>query len=320
MISNDFLARALQERRGLQQRNQLEEARRREEVARKVPAIGRLMQERQAAIMRGLRQASEGVHPGPIEQETLERNATIVRLLAENGFPESYLSPIYGCALCHDSGYTGDDLKTICSCVTERYHRLLSGETMGDGRHTFENYDDSVYPAAPMEGEEVSQRAYTRLLREQCERYADSLPHSEVQNLLLYGGSGLGKTFLLKSIGVRAAGRGVSVLSLTANELLNQIRKHYFSREEEPAPWQHAQLLLIDDLGTEPMWENITIEQLFALIDLRLTGGRHTVISTNLGLTELQRRYTERITSRLLDTRLCRRLRFMGQDVRLLRR
>lgn len=320
MIGNEQLARALQERRAQQQQNQMEEARRRDEVADKVPAIGQLMQERQAAIMRGLRQAMEGIHPGPIEQDTLDRNQKIAQLLRDNGYPADYLSPIYGCDKCRDSGYAGGELKTLCSCVTERYHQLLSGETIGDGRHTFENYNDSIFPAEPMPGEDVSQRAYTRLLREQCERFANSLPHSEVQNLLLYGGSGLGKTFLLKSIGVRAADRGVSVLSLTSNELLNQIRKHYFSREEQPAPWQHAQLLLIDDLGTEPMWENITIEQLFALIDLRLTSGRHTVISTNLGLSELQRRYTERITSRLLDTKLCRRLRFMGQDVRLLQR
>ncbi len=320
MMSNEQLAQALRERRALQQQNQQEEARRRQEVADKVPAIAQLMRERQAAIMRGLRQAMEGIHPGPIEEQTLQRSQAITRLLGEHGFPGDYLSPIYGCESCKDSGYTGEELKTLCSCVTQRYHQLLSGPAVGDQRQSFETYDDSVFPATPMEGEEVSQRAYTRLLRDQCERYADSLPQSEVQNLLLYGGSGLGKTFLLKSIAVRAAGRGVSVLSLTANDLLNQIRRHYFSREEEPAPWQYAQLVLIDDLGTEPMWENITIEQLFALIDLRLTSGQHTVISTNLSLGELQRRYTERITSRLLDTKLCRRLRFMGQDVRLLRR
>jgi DNA replication protein DnaC len=64
------------------------------------------------------------------------------------------------------------------------------------------------------------------------------------------------------------------------------------------------------------MWENITVEQLFALIDARFTSRLNTVISTNLSLSELQARYTERITSRLTDVRVCQPLRFLGNDIR----
>ena len=41
-------------------------------------------------------------------------------------------------------------------------------------------------------------------------------------------------------------------------------------------------LLLIDDLGTEPLMENITVTQLFNLLNERQNRGKHTVISTNL--------------------------------------
>ena len=81
-------------------------------------------------------------------------------------------------------------------------------------------------------------------------------------------------------------------------------------------PLHDCDLLIIDDLGTEPMLQNITIEQLFNLLNERQMAGRHTVISTNLAMSELQERYTERVTSRLLDATGCRRLLFIGADIR----
>ena len=40
------------------------------------------------------------------------------------------------------------------------------------------------------------------------------------------------------------------------------------------------------------------------------------MLSTNLSLTDLQARYTERILSRLLDKQACQVLRFLGKDIR----
>lgn len=319
MTNNELLKQALKERRALRDANTLEESRRRMEAKRKCPQIGRLLDQQRADIFAGLQNALEGIVPHGIEEETERRNSQIAALLQQNGFPEDYLSPLYSCPDCQDRGYAGDSSRRLCHCVVARYQTLLQGDAWSDEQQTFENYDENRIPATPMPGMEVSQRAYTRLLREQCERFADSLPDTQVHNLLLYGNSGLGKTYLLRAIGVRASQRGIPVLSLTANNLLNQIRRHYFSREEEEAaPYLEVPLLLIDDLGTEPLWENITVEQLFALIDHRLNRRLHTVISTNLNLTELKDRYTERIMSRLLDLQYSRKLAFLGRDLRLI--
>ena len=75
-------------------------------------------------------------------------------------------------------------------------------------------------------------------------------------------------------------------------------------------------VLMIDDMGVEPLMENITIVQWFNLINERQLRGKGTVISTNLNVEELRRRYTERITSRLLDGKQCMILQFLGDDVR----
>jgi DNA replication protein DnaC len=153
-------------------------------------------------------------------------------------------------------------------------------------------------------------------IRRRCELYADSLPEGPL-NLLLFGPSGLGKTYLLKSIAQRAGEHGYETMAFTANALLNHIRESYFARGEEVAqPYYDVPLLLIDDLGTEPLWENITLEQLFNLIAYRMENRKHTVFSTNLSLEDLKKRYTPRIYSRLMDRKLSHILQFQGQDIR----
>ena len=81
-----------------------------------------------------------------------------------------------------------------------------------------------------------------------------------------------------------------------------------------------AEILLIDDLGTEPMVRNITVEYLFSLINERTGGGMHTVIATNLSFEDLKNRYTERISSRLLDKNGFEVVGLAGEDLRLIGR
>jgi len=82
------------------------------------------------------------------------------------------------------------------------------------------------------------------------------------------------------------------------------------------APLMDTDLLLIDDLGVEPLMDNITLVYLYNLINERQTRNRHTIYSTNLKKDEIWNRYTERIASRLLDPRQVKVLPFVGQDVR----
>ena len=131
------------------------------------------------------------------------------------------------------------------------------------------------------------------------------------------GQSGLGKTFLMHAIARRLLDRGFNVLMISAYRFLELARKAYFSASTELlSSLIETDVLLIDDLGSEPLMENITIVQLFNLINERQTAGRGTVLSTNLTAKELRERYTERITSRLLDPRQCGLLLFQGDDVR----
>ena len=97
------------------------------------------------------------------------------------------------------------------------------------------------------------------------------------------------------------------------------MRRHHYRPEEPNDAFDalfEAPLLLIDDLGTEPLIENVTVEELFNILNERQNAGLCTVISTNLTLENLQNRYTERVASRLADTRNCNFLGLMGKDLR----
>ena len=110
--------------------------------------------------------------------------------------------------------------------------------------------------------------------------------------------------------------KGVDPLMLPVNFLSEKELSYFENNGEKLSEMMNAPILLIDDLGTEPMLQNITIEQLFNLLNERQLNRRHTVISTNLTMTELKERYNERIASRLLDDASWRRLTLTGNDVR----
>lgn len=314
---NELLMQALEECRARKHQNELEEQRRMAHAVSLCPDISLLDGKRRDGILSGLQLAIQGIKPEGISETTRRINADIAMNLKKSGLPEDYLDPVFQCPECRDSGYTGTAPKALCTCVTRRYHALLSGEGRSEASPSFERFDLSVFPETVLDNQGTTQRMLMGIVKKHCERYADAVPGGK-QNLLLYGPSGLGKTYLLQAIAQRVRERGILTLTFNANTLLNHIRQAYFSRGEEvDQPYYSVPLLLIDDLGTEPLWENITLEQLFALLEHRIQNGLHTVISTNLPLDAISERYTRRIYSRLLDRNLSLALQFQGQDIRL---
>lgn len=301
--------------------NEREELRRRAEVVQKCPEIGEVMQKRQDAVLTSVFSAFRLPPEENLEEKVEGWNKRIRDLLKANGYPENYLEPVCRCAACEDTGFVGKSKKTLCACAQALYAQQLERSGAFEAKQSFESYDENVFPDTPLPGTQVTQRQYMSIIRRRCEDYANALPFPQHKTLLLYGGSGLGKTFLLRCIHARARDNGVPALCITANQFLRIARTACFSnrpeQQEELDALYDVPLLLIDDLGTEPLLETITVEQLFNLINERQNAGLCTVLSTNLSLSDIKKRYTERIYSRLRDKSACQALEFLGQDIRL---
>ena len=314
LVMADFSARQLE--------NEQEEARRKKEIAARHPDLQALVDQRHQMVMKAALNGFSVSHVADAETQMADYNRKIAVLLQEKGYPADYLEPVCRCKICQDTGYIYENsIKTFCECLKKAYAAARS-QASGHSAigQCFECFDESRFPEAPLPGTDVTQRDYMRILRNRCLQFAENIPAGPYKTLLLHGGSGLGKTFLLHCVENHARARGVQSLFVTAYDLLMALKTAYFSRTGETAQeYFDAPLLLIDDLGMEPLMENITVEQIYALLSTRMTKGLYTVITSNLSRTELEKRYTERVSSRLLDIRTGMALPFQGKDIRLLR-
>lgn len=237
------------------------------------------------------------------------------RLLEKHGYPADYLdeAALCACADCLDTGYIthANGLRTRCKCLNRA---LTDARLAQNGLHAavdehFGTYDVTIFPD---EGEAPTQRERMRMLREYAWEFAEQFPNTRKKTILLSGSAGLGKTFLMNCIARRVTERGFTAARVPSYRLVQDALK---DRAISNLSIQ-ADLLALDDLGTEPLYNNITVETLYTILNERMIGGKHTLISTNLSLKQLSERYTERIASRLFAAAQARIFTLTGRDVR----
>ncbi len=302
--------------------NRREEDRRLEKIREEHPDVYALVAQRHAMILSSVRGAFETGVPQDPEEKMRAYNRQIADALRANGYPADYLYPVCQCQQCGDTGYVYEGgVQKPCACLLTAYQQALAlSGPASQGEQTFSSFDQGRFPDEPLPGTDVTQREYMAEVKQRCLLFAQNVPGGAVKTLLLHGGSGLGKTFLLNCVGNDARSRGVETVSVTAYDLLMDLKTAYFSRSGEAAQaYFDVPLLLIDDLGMEPLMENVTVEQIYNLLNARLTKGLYTVLSTNLSRAEIKQRYTERLSSRLLDPRSGLAIPFQGRDIRLIR-
>lgn len=245
-------------------------------------------------------------------------------LLLNAGLPEDYIDEIYSCKLCEDSGYHNGKM---CECLIELYQaevKALLSNLLKIGDARFETFDLGYYSETVDAQSGVSPRNRMRLIRDYCLLYAEKFAPG-ADNLLLQGGTGLGKTFLSASIARVVAKKGFSVAYETAVACVSAFESQKFSRgtdegdaaNEQVNRYLGCDLMILDDLGTE-MSGGFAPTALYTLINTRLTEGKTTIISTNLTDEELRRRYSGQIASRLEGE--YENLKFLGSDIRKIKK
>jgi len=144
--------------------------------------------------------------------------------------------------------------------------------------------------------------------------------HTTYRNLLFYGETGVGKTFLTNCIAKELLEKSYSVLYLSAIDFSTILADVTFNSKnlsaESKAVSSHiyeCDLLIIDDLGTE-VTNSIKSSNLFNCLDKRLSNKKSTIISTNLTPKKISEIYSDRIFSRIIGSYTC--FKIFGEDIR----
>ena len=240
------------------------------------------------------------------------------QMLAETCFEPGYLDDSPLCHICGGTGYVGSNmcecLRELCRQEQKKEVSILSGSTDSFQKFRLDYYPDRIDPKYGASPRTIMERNF-----QCCRRYALSFS-GDAGNLLFVGGTGLGKTFLSACIARTVADRGFSVAYETANHLFGKLEQAKFNPSEESRREADmllaCDLLIIDDLGTEMPGQFVTAA-LYSLLNDRLLAGKPMVISTNLTVEEMNRRYSPQIASRLHGS--FQRLTFVGEDIRVLK-
>lgn len=235
-------------------------------------------------------------------------------LLVANGYPADYLDPHYECEKCRDSGYVGDKM---CSCLRRELIQA-SFECAGIGRLVekcnFDTFDLSYYREGGADYESMCRNF------EIMKDYARNFNPETSPNLILFGGTGLGKTHLSLSVAKEVIEAGWDTVYTGAIGMISDFEAVRFRNTDDATAsgnqtsrYFECQLLIIDDLGTEVV-NQFTNGCIYDVINRRINSGLPTVISCNLSQREIASRYTDRIASRIFGEYMP--LLFTGTDVR----
>ncbi len=243
----------------------------------------------------------------------LQAQDNYLATLKKYGFCEEDFEYIPSCPLCGDKGvYQGK----MCKCIFADYVKFLKEESDIEqkAQFTFANCNLSKV-------KDEKQKSNLKTLYTQMQAYVAKYPATKTRTWIFSGGVGTGKTCLASATVRGAVELGFSAKAMSAYEFNSLMLTTHTSPIAERNALLHdvmsVDYLFIDDLGTEPMLKNVTVEYLLVLLEERLKRGLCTLITTNLTPERVLNRYGERIYSRLSDKQHSKFVTVNGNDLRL---
>ena len=296
---------------------------RRQEIYEAVPRIKEIDRRLAALGLEVSRSILSGGGPDLAENLAKENTALAAEkqaLMRAHGFEAGYLDDVFACGLCRDTGFVENGR---CSCfrqsLIEGHYRFSNLNTVLK-RENFESFDMELFSPEPDPKTGVSPRSAMVKNLNLATRFVDSFD-DRFENLLFYGNSGLGKTFLCNCVAKALLDQGRSVIYVTSPQLFKMVESARFDKNENTAGKEDflemlplVDLLIIDDLGTE-VSTIVTASELFNILNSRLLSRKPTIVSTNYDIPEITDIYSDRITSRLFGNySVCK---FTGEDLRI---
>ena len=252
-----------------------------------------------------------------LAKQNIAAQAEREKLLLAGGFPPDYLTMKYECPHCGDSGFVRGKR---CACFSQLLQTLAYQELSMDTpleQSDFSLFRIELYAITPDDNTGVVPRRAMEGVLAYCKEYAAHFC-ARAKSLLFTGPTGLGKTHLSLAIARQVIDAGFTVIYGSAPNLLGKLERERFARfGENTGEVEQAllacDLLILDDLGAE-FATAFTQSAIYNIVNTRLMGVKPVIISTNLSTAQLNEKYGERVTSRIIGNYTV--LRFFGSDVR----
>lgn len=298
---------------------------RKEEIYHAIPRIEEIDEIIAQSSINAARNKLKGIDVSV--ENVKSQNALLVEektdLLKRHGYDADYLKPIYTCEICQDTGRIGNE---YCTCFKQASLSFLYQQSTIEETLKVENFEhfnleyyskesDGTHPYTPYDN--------MKSILNHAHSFVDNFKE-QGGNLLFFGGTGLGKTYLSNCIAKEILDANHTVLYQSAVHLFEDVCSDVLMKKNNnpySSKLYHylfdCDLLIIDDLGTEINTSFIS-SQLYDILNTRMRENKSTLISTNLTLQEISQRYSDRIISRILSSYQV--YNFYGNDIRLVKR
>ena len=228
------------------------------------------------------------------EQQALDK---IERMKIKYGLGGEKIN--YSCKKCNDEGYKNGQM---CTCLKKEISRQILKNSGFEELKDFEVEIKTSGDLAPV----------YKKMQEWC--------NSDFKKNLIYiaGPIGVGKTYLIRCMANELIKRGKIIKMVSAPYMSIEFKEFTKYQDTEIIKkYIECEILFIDDLGTETMFKNSTLENIYFVLNERKIRKLPTIITSNLDLNDLKKTYEERIYSRIVDRNTSITIYLDGHDKRI---
>lgn len=257
------------------------------------PALSQMMRDKKIAELDLARKKAFNQDTKDEESALANLNKNIAEYIKTNNLN---FSPNYACPICKDSGYAN---LQPCKCLLKEYNTLLCDYKSVSPMPKF-TFEDNTYSNS-----DNPQKVGINKLYKKMQEVCDNFYNGKKLNFIFSGASGIGKTSLAVAVADDLLKRNVSVFYVTSFELINIFLDKHTHKQTALSKFfdyvSECEMLIIDNLGAEPIYKNVTLEYLFSTLEKRLANKKKTIICTQLGGQALINRYGETFISKFAD-------------------
>ena len=257
--------------------------------------FNKLRKKYQQEIIENAKKEAYGEKPNKTLQEKLKNE--IDEYFSKNGVKNTIS---YSCKKCQDNGYVDGKM---CECLKKEISNILFEESNFGKLVSFVDAEKSASNTL-------------KILYEKMKDWCHS--NFKKNTIFISGQVGTGKTYLTCAMANELIEQGKIVKLVTAFQMSRDFKEYRSTYNEEILDkYLSCEFLFIDDLGTEVIYKNSTIEFLYHIINERQIRKLPTIITSNLDLAEIRDRYDERIFSRIANRETSIAVLLKGEDLRL---